>query len=124
MNVLMAAFFMACALGTASQYGPGVMELVIQNRQVIKSLPRELPQVDGYIAVYNCNHIGSVWRINNERFLVADCAGDDSTRWWMWWNGIDVEVDYQTALRWHTVGTGHEVTICKSSIEPARLRPQ
>ena len=118
MSVVLVALVMACSVGTASQYGPGVMEKVIRNRQAIKSLPIHLPPVDGYIAVYDCAHIGSVWRINNERFLVADCAGDAHTRWWMLWYGIDIEVDYKTAVRWHSVGAGREVTVCKPLFEP------
>ncbi|HEY3290822.1 MAG TPA: hypothetical protein VGK87_11895 [Anaerolineae bacterium] len=120
MRIILTTVLMVCTLGTASQYGPGVMESVIYNRQAIGSLPMELPRVDGYIAVYDCSKVGSVWQVNDERFLVADCAGDDYTRLWMMWNAIGVEVDYDTAVRWHTVGVGKVVNICQPETSPVR----
>lgn len=120
MNALV-SLVLACTVGMASQYGPGVMQTVIRNRHAIGSLPERLPSVDGYIAVSDCRHIGSVWWINGERFLVADCAGDERTRRWMDWNGVDVEVDYETAVRWRSVGMGMQVNICRMPAHTGRI---
>jgi hypothetical protein len=105
------------ARGIASQYAPGVMERVVEYRQtrpVAYALPAELPAVDGFIAVLECRHIGEVWtlRINGapaERFLVADCAGDDATRRWVVSSGVLCEVDGETARRHGFVGVGARV---------------
>ncbi|MCL4505767.1 MAG: hypothetical protein M1434_11550 [Chloroflexi bacterium] len=112
MNALV-SLVLVCTVGMASQYGPGVMQSVIHNRHAIRSLPEHLPGVAGYVAVVDCRHIGSVWWINGDRFLVADCAGDEQTRQWMRWNNVVVEVDYETAVRWKSVGAGKQVTICR-----------
>lgn len=108
-----------CRHGTASQYSPGVMERVVKTRQsgrTARDLPRELPPVDGYIAVLECNRIGEIWRVfykeRWESFLVADCAGSDATRRWMTQNNILIEVDYLTAKRWGVVGRGAKVEVC------------
>ena len=97
----------------ASQYSPGTMELVIANRQAGNAwvtIPQNLPQVDGYIAVVNCSDLMQVWDLrprgarNWERFLVVDCA--DPTKdggQWMCDHHIGVEIDHATALRWNTV---------------------
>lgn len=105
--------------GFASQYAPGKMESVIwvrQNRPVSKPLTPDLPPVDGYIAVLDCDEIGEVWWLRPdlpgwawddwESFLVVDCAGSIQTRDWMLRNNILIEVDYNTAARWNTVGRG------------------
>lgn len=104
--------------GTASQYGPGVMERNIANRQAGRTeipLPAELPQVDGYIAMRNCERIGELWIVKPvgmpaELFLVADCAcAGDGTAIWMLGHNIILEVGYETALRWNTVKKGIKV---------------
>jgi hypothetical protein len=41
---------------------------------------------------------------------VADCAGPDAVDW-MAANGILLEVGYETAVRWGTVGRGIEVEV-------------
>lgn len=42
--------------------------------------------------------------------LVVDCAqAGDGTVEWMRENNVVLEVDYQTAVRWGTVGRGIEV---------------
>lgn len=104
--------------GWASQYAPGVMERVIAVRQVpgrtAHDLPIDLPQVDGYVATADCNEIGTILWLRPigqeqwESFLVADCAGADSYGW-MVNNNILVEVDYETAVRWDTVGRGQRI---------------
>lgn len=108
-----------CITGNASQYGPGIMQKVIKNRQLhltARHLPKQLPPVDGYIAVSDCSYIGETWQITHngatEAFLVVDCAGSEKTRQWMA-HGVPVEVDYETAARWHTVGRGAPVTVCR-----------
>ena len=103
------------AVAWASQYGNGVAEQVIhvrQHRNVTYKLPLELPEVDGYIAVRDCHHIGEVWQLRPEGedyiedFLVLDCSGSAETSAWMDRNNILVEVDFQTARRWLTVNRG------------------
>jgi len=104
-------------IGIASQYAPGVSESVInvrQTRNVTHKLPLDLPDVDGYIAVRDCKHIGDVWWLRPvggkvESFLVIDCAGSDETRTWMDRNRIIVEVDHATSKRWGTVGRGIKI---------------
>ena len=114
--------------GTASQYAPDMMEKVVANRQAGRTahhLPDPLPEVDGYAAVLDCEEIGSVWLVRPrggewERFLVADCAGpqlraDGLTGGeWMRANGVLLEVDYRTAVRWNTVGRGIGVEVLKA----------
>ena len=104
------------AIGIASQYSLGVSESVIRVRQtsnVHRSLPLEIPNVDGYLAVRDCHHIGEIWWLRPvggevESFWVIDCAGSQETRDWMNTTIIG-EVDHQTAVRWETVGRGIKV---------------
>jgi len=116
-------------IGIASQYAPGVMEQVIRVRQTpgrtARTLPEPLPDVDGYVAVVDCNRIGSIAYLRPagttewERFLVVDCAGiADGGRDWMLRNGIVAEVDHNTARRWETVGVGKKV---ESGVLSSRL---
>lgn len=113
-------FFMLIVSGVASQYAPGKMQSVIwvrQNRPVAKKLWQELPPTDGYIAVQDCDEIGNVWWLRPkdrgwdhwESFLVVDCSGSSETTSWMIANNILVELDYQTARRWGTVGRGIKI---------------
>ena len=105
--------------GIASQYAPGVMEGVVAVRQsgaTVADLPHDLPDVDGFVAVKDCDDIGEVIWLRPagadewESFLVADCANPaDGADLWMERNGILVEVDYNTAVRWGTVGKGINV---------------
>jgi hypothetical protein len=100
--------------GWASQYSPGIMQEVINNRQAWEQIPEDLSAYDGFVAVLDCAKIGdevmlkpehsSTW----EKFLVVDCAGEDAVDW-MQSNNILVEVDYSTAKRWNTVGNGIRV---------------
>lgn len=103
--------------GWASQYSPGVMESTVEARQdgcCKYNLPRGLPQVDGFVAVSDCSNIGRLLLLRPEgsrkweRFLAADCAGPGAYEW-MLHNNILVEVDYETAARWDTVGRGIRV---------------
>ena len=96
-------------IGVASQYDPGVMDQVIKYQQAKGAIPEDLERYDGFVATPDCN-IGNVivarpvgsaeW----ESFLVVDCAGGDGAYTWMTRNNILVEVDYETAKRWSTVG--------------------
>jgi hypothetical protein len=106
--------------GIASQYDAGVMSNVIHTRQtarVSQALPTNLPDVDGYIAVEECDRVGDIVDLRPshqeewESFLIADCSGHQSTSNWMQRNNIIAEVDHQTAVRWETVGYGIEIEI-------------
>lgn len=105
-----------CVAGIASQYSSGVMERVLAAQQRLHHLPMVLPQVNGYIAVSDCSKIGRVWTVNGESMLVSDCAGDNYTRQWMARGNIIVEIDFDTAKRWHTVGLAADVKVCKNKM--------
>ena len=47
---VMAVVGLQIQTGVASQYAPNVMERVIGNRQRMKQLPDQLPDVEGYAA--------------------------------------------------------------------------
>lgn len=80
-------------------------------------LPTTLPAVAGYVAVEDCSRIGDIifmrrlgdkgWR----PYLISDCSGHRATSDWMLRNNICVEVDYQTAKRWETVGRAVDVEV-------------
>lgn len=96
-----------------------------QTRPVAYSLPQQLPAVDGYVATQECTKIGTVVLLRPvgtqewESFLIVDCASKklgthnnnphDSSYAWMVRNNIIVEIDYETAVRWDTIGRGIEV---------------
>ena len=110
--------------GIASQYARGVMEKVIDVRQAGRTahdLPLKIPNVDGFIAVLNGEDIGTIYNIRPvgqkewETFLAVDCAGRSDGGYEFMVNGgridgnwypILVEVDWQTAVRWDTIGRG------------------
>jgi len=106
--------------GTASQYDPGIMQVVIANRQAGLTeivLPADLPETDGWIAVENCGDIGQVWYVQNpdgewESFLVVDCAQPAAAEW-MRDNNIIIEIDAATAERWDTIGAGVGVQVIR-----------
>ena len=101
-----------------SQYREGIMEQVIANRQsgnAWVSLPMDLPRTDGYIAVQDCRELENIWWVENpvtmewESMLVVDCArppGTDLAYERMNENNVAMEVDYETAERWGTLGRG------------------
>jgi len=109
--------------GWCSQYSPGVMENVVMVRQAGRTainLSRNLPQVDGFVALKSCADIGQIVLLRKlgetrwERFLVVDCAaGDDGTIEWMDRNNIIAEIDGETAKRWDVVGTGFNVEMMR-----------
>ena len=57
-----------------------------------------------------------------ELFLVVDCSGHTETSEWMFSNNIVAEVDYNTALRWNTVGRGIKVEIAR--LQPVKYLPE
>ena len=106
------------AFALASQMKMGTAETVLHNRQnghAWVPLPPQAPLVDGFIATEDCRHVGEVWYLrpetqkHYESFWVIDCSGDEATTEWLEANNILVEVDYQTAKRWDTVGKGIKI---------------
>lgn len=111
--------------GNASQYAPGVMNRVIKLRQSWGQIPADVNQYDGFIAVADCDRIGETvfmrpyGQARWEMFLITDCASKTDAREsdglsgyrWMIENGIDAEVDYDTAARWGVVGRMVKVEI-------------
>jgi len=103
----------------ASQYAPGVMEMVVNNRI-------NWGQLSGnwqghYVAVESCNRIGEVIWIRRGPeddwlpVMIADCSGDRETTNWMRRNSIYLEIDYQLAKEWNTVGHGIGVQISEAA---------
>ena len=119
--------------GRASQYAPSVMDSVIAVRQsgrTAYSLPTQLPIVDGYVAVADCERIGSIISVRPvgtekwESFLVVDCASKSdhqsetdprSGYQWMMDGNVLVEVDHKTAVRWDTVGRAIDIEVINGS---------
>jgi hypothetical protein len=105
--------------GSASQYARGVMQSTIQvrqNRKTSHPLPQTIPDVNGFVATQDCDLIGDIIWLRPESsgawesFWVVDCAskkldrGNESTYNWMLRNNILVEIDFETAQRWETIG--------------------
>ena len=89
--------------GLISQYAPGVMDRVIENRLAWGQLnPHDVEIADGFVARPECRDIGSWVYIRPKggdrwlRMLVTDC-GCPIGRAWMYDNNVLVEVDYETA---------------------------
>ena len=107
--------------GWASQYAPGVMGRVVSRQQRLGRLPANVEKFSGFIAVQQCSGVGNYYLLRPlgaeqwELFAAADCAGphlreDGLTGYqWMLYNNVLVEVDYETAKRWDTVGRGIKV---------------
>lgn len=113
---------MICVSGILSQYSPGVMNNTIHQQQILGRLPFPTPQVEGYLAVENCSRIGeNVW-IDQLKFLITDCSGSLQTSQWMWNNNILGEVDYETALRWGTIGRGIKKEVCHKQMQYKRMK--
>lgn len=112
---------MVVSVGLASHYREGLMELVVTNRQTGNawvSLPAELPMVDGFAAVADCNRLGDTILVRPmgsqgwHEFLIVDCADPrDGTEEWMEINDVELEVGYPVALQWGSVGKLVEVEI-------------
>jgi len=118
--------FAVIASGTASQYGRGRMESTIAVRRTGRTaytVPAILPaNLDGFVAVEDCSRLGNIvyYQVVDpmsdcfptcpvEKFLIVDCSGHQSTSAWMKRNTILCEVDYNTAIRWATLGYGIKV---------------
>jgi len=113
MKILALVFVMT---GIASQYAPGVMDRVINTRQagITSYTPApDLSRYDGFMAMEDCSELGNEYYIvangNLELFLVMDCSGHIETSQWMTTNNIVIEIDYETAARWDTIGRGIQV---------------
>lgn len=108
-------------IGIASQYAPHKMESVIAIRQIpgrtTYTITRDLSKYDGFVAMESCAELGNEYYIRPqgytdwELFLVVDCSGHVETTEWMLRNNIVIEVDYNTAVRWDTVGNGIKVEV-------------
>lgn len=106
--------------GYASHYADGVMSDVIDVRRGFGQFLYPIDHYDGYVATMDCGLVGSevyarpVSSKDWESFLVVDCAvrdDSDGTRTWMEINNILIEVDYDTAVRWDSVGGGIGVDV-------------
>ena len=121
-----ALVFVVVVSGTASQYGRGRMESVVAVRRAgstAYTVPTVLPaDLAGFVAVEDCGRLGNIvyYQVFDpksdcfpdcsvEKFLIVDCSGHQSTSAWMRRNAILCEVDYNTAVRWATVGYGIKV---------------
>lgn len=110
--------------GVASQYAPGVMDMVLRTHYAgLTSYmpPQDLSAYDGFMAMESCEELGNEYWIRPEDgqwelFLVVDCSGHAETTQWMLRNNIVVEVDYETALRWDTVGKGIQIEIAQREL--------
>jgi len=105
--------YISITYGHAAYYADGVMEGVVYVRQhsdTWATLPVGIPPVIGFVAVDDCTEIGTlVWLWHEEElagpYWVADCrAASDIALAGR--KGIIVEVDYNTAKRWGTIGYG------------------
>lgn len=111
--------------GIASQYDPGIMSRVARYR-LARDQVDSLDGYDGFIAIRECDDIGkvfwirpvtSVWRW--ERHLGVDCASKSDARWqdglsgytWMIRNNVLVEISFETAQRWRTIGRAIKIEI-------------
>jgi hypothetical protein len=100
------------------------MERVVKTRQAggtARSLPAVLPFVDGFLAVEDCDEIGTILSVEiqqrHETFLVADCSGSVETSRWMQGNNIIGEIDGATAKRWQVVGRATpRITFCPQQL--------
>ena len=106
--------------GWASQYAPNVMDRVVRVRQsgrTAMDLPTSLPAVDGFVAMEDCAMVGEIVFIRPkgeshwDSFLVADCSGHAETSAWMERNNILVELGYNSAKRYDTIGRGLEIEL-------------
>lgn len=104
--------------GIASQYAPGVMERVIENRQFVDGLPQELPLVDGFIAALDCDDFKELWFVKPDGgewgiYMVVDCGGPDTSLEWWRENNILLEFDHLTVMRLGMVGRGVPVQVVR-----------
>ena len=110
MTAVAVAFLVAMTptVGAGSQYAPGVMDLVIRNRQAGRTahdLPMDLSAFVGFAAVERCDQVGQVLLVSVdggpvEVWLAADCGGiADGGAAWMRRNGIIIEMDARSRVR-------------------------
>ena len=94
--------------GWSSHYDAGVMDATVRVRQGFGQLPKDVSAWSGFVARPRCNEIGNTVWIHMpdssqwEPFLVADCArrdNGDGALSWMEDNGILVELDWESRLR-------------------------
>lgn len=97
--------------GRASQYAQGVMDRVVRLKVRWGDIDLDSYHVvHGFVAVPECDRMGDivlarpVGQSHWEAFVAVDCGGPDRAYHWMKNNNIIVEVDYNTARRWDTVG--------------------
>lgn len=98
--------------GYASRYDPNLMEATVELRQsywptsTTRGLPPDTSAWAGFVAAQSCDEIGYTYLIRSKHgekvwrpFLVADCAGHQSTVDWMNANTILVEFGYVEARK-------------------------
>lgn len=118
------------ASGWASQYAQGVERGPIYNRTTGRATPairQDHDQFDGYAAARYPRDIDQVWLVCPEdpalacrTLLVIDCAGvKDGALDWMLRGNVVLEMDYETAVAWDTVGRGLRVNVYSVTQEPA-----
>lgn len=102
-------------VGLATWYGEGIMEKVAANRGL------SLDNVWGGVALMNCGDIGThVWIKRGPQYefegpyLVVDCSKREHLYWNVVENGLAVEVDWNTKVRWGMSGGLAGVHVCKA----------
>lgn len=125
MNTIISVLYIAS--GIASQYGPGIMESVVEHRQAGRAwqaLPEFLPPMD-HVAVLDCAEFGypvSIRYAGEAAFhqaLVVDCAGDAETVEWMERHNILLEMSHGKAVELDTVNVGHPAEMIRYRYEQA-----
>ena len=100
--------------GWVSQYAPGLMDRVVEQRMEWGQMPTDVWDYDIRTAVLDCAYIGYVGSVlwhdthTTESVIVTDCACrcHPTTINWFTRDDIIIEVDYETAERHDFVGRG------------------
>ncbi len=107
-----AVFALTVISGLGSQYRPGLMPEVVDNRQqhrTLYDLPTPLPSDTIPVAWPFCGDIGQRIELSIEgapwqQAIIADCPHSDEVQAWMIDNSILVELSGETAAEYGVVG--------------------